>query len=322
MRVRIAADACAEQIHWRFLDSIIGKVADGWHVWQIEDPDAIEQTGWLDGRPWLRELFQKAALVSTYPANPDFPQCNLLVGCAADSSALSPPQAAEYVNTPLTILMENRNTDGLFIDILLDLLALDAVNEQRKNAPDAIRYDSPGGGGQLPKLIADYAQRAENKNIPLRVVVFADSDGEIPGEIHNNARLIQNTCNEHRIPCCILSKRAIENYIPDEVLDAWIPLNPNYEKRHLVEAVKRLTSEQRDHYPMKKGLKLSQAKPPVQALYQGAGDADQVELAKGFGKNVIEKLGDFRGVLTPAALRRRDGRGELDRLAALIAANL
>jgi hypothetical protein len=326
MKVRIAQDAFADQTDWRFLDIIIGKVADGWHVWKIEAPEAIEKTGWLAGRAWLRELFQKAALASAYPAHSDFPKRELLVGGKADSGALPPQQAAEYATTPLTILMENRFTDGSFIETVLEFLAPEEVNEQCKNAPESIRYDSPGGIGELPKLLADYAKKAREKAIPLRVVVFTDSDGEVPGELHRNAQLIKDACQVESIPCLVLSKRSIENYIPDEVLDAWLLPNPNYKNHHLfLDAVKRLNPAQRDHYPMKKKyFDISKAQPAVQALYQDVSDVDKREFvnAKGFGDDVIEKLRDFRDALTPEALRQRDGQGELDRLVALIAAEL
>lgn len=322
MKVRIAPDACAEQTDWRFLDNIINKVADGWHIWQIEDPEAIEKTGWIDGRVWLKELFQKAALASAYSSDSNFPKREILVSNQAISGALPPRQAAEYATTPLTILMENRFTDGIFINIVLDVLAPNEINEQRRNAPNSIYYDSPGGIGELPKLVEDYVDRAKNSQIPVRFIVFTDSDGTIPSEIQDNAKRVRQLCEQENVPYWILNKRTIENYIPDEVLEAWIPSNPDYEKRRLVDSVKRLNSAQRDHYPMKKGLKLSQTSPAVQAFYHGISDADITELSKGFGKDVIEKLGEFRDVLTPEALRQRDGQNELDHLVELIAAEL
>lgn len=325
MRVRIALEAFADVRDWRFLDIIVGKVADGWHVWDIEDPEAIENTGWLEGRTWLRELFQKAALASAYPAHPNFPKRELFVGGEAISGALPPRQAAEYATTPLTILMENRFTDGIFIDTVLDFLAPNELNGQRGNAPDSICYDSPGGIGELPKLVADYVQKAQNKAIPLRVVVFTDSDGEEPGDLHCNAQLVKDACRAESIPCLVLSKRSIENYIPDEVLDAWLLPNTNYKNHYLfLDAVKRLNPAQRDHYPMKKRFDISKTSPAVQAFYQDVNAADKREFAnsRGFGDDLIEKLRAFRTVLSAEALRQRDGQGELDRLVALIAAEL
>ena len=45
MKVFIAMDAYKEAAQWRYIDIIVNKIADGWHIWQIEDPDSIEETG-------------------------------------------------------------------------------------------------------------------------------------------------------------------------------------------------------------------------------------------------------------------------------------
>lgn len=322
MKISIAADALSDETHWRFLDTIVGKVADGWHVWQIEEPEVIEKSGWLIGRSWLREFFQKAALAAAYPSNSGFPQREIKVSNARKAESLPPQLAAEYVSTPLTVLMENSETDGLFLNTVLDVLAPKELNEQRQQAPDSIYYDSRGGCGEIPKRLEFYVNNAQRKGIPPRVIAFTDSDGNIPGELHNNAQLVKEACESAQIPCLVLSKRTIENYIPDEVFDAWIPNNPSYEKRRIVDAIKQMTPAQRDHYPMKKGFKRSPGKPRIPTLYTGISDSDLAELDKGLGKDVIKILEEFRGVLTPEALLRQDGQDELLRLVELIAAEL
>ena len=67
MKVFITMDVYRDASQWRYLDRIVNKVADGWHIWQIEDPDSIEKTGWVEGsgREWIRELFEKAAIASS-----------------------------------------------------------------------------------------------------------------------------------------------------------------------------------------------------------------------------------------------------------------
>lgn len=324
MKVVIAMDAFADDTQWRFLDQIICKVIDGWHDWHIEDPKSVEETEWLKGkgRDWLRELFQKAALATSYPrASWSHQRLVLVSSLKKEPEALPPKQAAEYASAPLAILMENRFTDGIFLDTALNLLASDEVNEQRRIAPSSIYYDSPGGNGELPKLIIDYATRAKTKDIPIRVVVFTESDGTVPGENQKAALLIQQTCEQEGVPFMILRKKTIENYIPDEILDAWSP-NPSYGKYRIVDAVKKLCPEQRDHYPMKNGLKFQNASLSVQALYSEISVADMGELAKGLGKNVIENLRVYSDIISADALRQRDGHGELDRLVKMVADEL
>jgi len=288
MKVLISMDAYEDVSQWRYLDRIVDKKADGWHVWQIEDPDLIEETAWIagPGREWLRELFQKAALASSYQTSSVYPRRQVLVSLLShDSNALEPELAAKYVNRPLTVLMENRFTDGyIFLNEVFKALASDEFNEQRQIAPDSICYDSQGGIGELPKLVVDYAARADADGIPLRAVVFTDGDGVLPGEVKTNVQLVQQACKKDGMPCWTLSKRTIENYIPDEVLDAWMPY-PDSGKGRRVTAIKRLSPEQRVHYPMKKGLNLQKAGAEVQKFYSGIRKTDMEELSKGLGNS-------------------------------------
>ena len=315
-------DAYRDASQWRYLDRIVNKVADGWHIWQIEDPDSIEKTGWVEGsgREWIRELFEKAAIASSYPPDDSFPYHLIFVSLQGKKSTeLTPEKAAKFLSTPLTILMENRFTDGeIFLNEVLNILGHDKVNEQRVVAPDSICYDSQGGIGELPKLVSDYADRAYADGIPIRVVVFTDSDGDIPGEIKPNVRLVQQACEDKGIMCWTLLKRTIENYIPDEVLDAWKPY-PDSDKGRCIAAIKKLNEGQRNHYPMKKGLQIARANHSVQALYRGISDEDMVALSNGLGKDVIKKFQEFRDSLSVEALQRRDGKRELDGLVKIIA---
>lgn len=322
MKVFITLDTYRDVSQWRYLDKIVNKVADGWHIWQIEDPDSIEKSGWVEGagREWIRELFKKAAIASSYPPNDSFPYYRVFVSLQEKrTTELTPEKAAKFLSMPLTILMENRFTDGkIFLNEVLNILGHDKMNEQRLVAPDSICYDSQGGIGELPKLVSDYADRAYADGIPIRVVVFTDSDSDIPGEIKHNVRLVQQACEDKGIVCWTLFKRTIENYIPDEVLDLWNPY-PDSDKGKCISAIKRLNKEQRNHYPMKKGFDIARANSSVQALYRGIRDEDMVALSKGLGKDVIKKLQEFRDSLSVEALQKRDGEGELDDLVKKIA---
>lgn len=103
MRVVIWEDVYADHDQWLFLDLIVNKIADGWHSWQINDPEIVENSGWLagPGRNWLRELFQKAALAAAYPEPHNFHRKKVLVSLANNQTdALPPEKAAEYVSTP------------------------------------------------------------------------------------------------------------------------------------------------------------------------------------------------------------------------------
>ncbi len=296
MRVIIATDACGDESQWRFLDLIVDKIAAGWHVWDIEGPVTIEETGWFDGlgREWLREMFQKAALASCYPSHSTFPTRQVLVSLNSEApNALSPESAAKYTSTPLSILMESRFTDGDdFLNTVLDFLGPDELNHQRRIAPDSICYDSAGGIGELPKLVAKYVAQANRDNIPVRAVVFTDSDGDVPGHIESKALRVQEVCEKAGIACWTLQKRTIENYIPDEVLDAWMPYQDSGNGKR-VAALKRLNPAQRDHFPMKKKNGVT---PPVDREMRSApidtGNSDPLESLDAFWSRTNSVNGD------------------------------
>ncbi|MBU0499489.1 MAG: hypothetical protein KJ558_13170 [Gammaproteobacteria bacterium] len=272
MIVCLGSDACADDSQWRYLDTIIGKVEENWHHWEVTEPDVIEESGWLDGRgrQWMRELFQKAALSSSYPRNSIYPRRRLRVTTGDGPDALPPRKAAELATMPLTILMENRFTDGIFLDAVVAVLAPEPLRAQLHLAPASIVHDSPGGNGGLPKLITDYADKARAAGLPPRIIVFTDGDGSVPGTMSDDARRVGDACMEAGVPCHVLAKRCIENYIPDAVLEAWLP-NENMGKRQVVEAIKRLGPLQRDFYPLKKGLHLDAG---VSTLYENVSAQD------------------------------------------------
>lgn len=319
MRITIKASACQDEANWRHLDTIVGKVADDWHKWDVCAPEAIEASGWTSGRRWVAELIQKAALDESYRAKLDFPRRTIIVSDTPGAGALAPEAAARFVAKPLLIMMENRFSDGCLVNAALEFLAQEPVRKLK--GKKAILYDSPGGNGELPKLIRDYAKKAEDEGLQLRAVVFTDSDAKVVGDVSQDALSIQHACDEAGMPCLIFCKRNIENYIPDEILEASLPYPGD--KRRTLEALKRLDDVQRDHFPMKKGLKLAnELSSEIKAFYQDVSPSDLNELQRGFGQDVINKLEDHSVILSAGALRRRDWRGDLDKLVKIIADEL
>ncbi len=320
MRVVFCEDAVQDEASWGFLDRIIYKIEDEWHEWEIDNPEIIEQSDWLYGlRKTLRELFEKAAIVGSYPRTTGPHLRRIVVTLNPQQGEFIPRQAEKYTAQPLFILMENRFTDGLFLNTILDVLSPEALTKLIRRTDGAIiEYDSPGGNGELPKLVESYVSKAAKQGIPVRIIVFTDSDGYFPGDCADDARRVADACRAHGISYCILHKRTIENYIPDEVLLAW-GQHPN--KKPMIAAFMRLNREQRDYFPMKKGLaKLDQYEA---ALYQSVDVNDFKELQRGFlKKNIIELLKPHRAALSAGARRGRDGNGELDGLARMIADEL
>jgi hypothetical protein len=125
----------------------------------------------------------------------------------------------------------------------------------------------------------------------------------------------------------VLHKRSIENYVPDEVIREWRDEPAQTSRRPRIDAFLRLVGEQRDHFPVKDGLR----KAVLELYTSGMGhpklsEADYKELQQGLDPKFIEIffVKDVDGSvrprpsLTAEALRRRDSAGDLDRLVAYI----
>jgi hypothetical protein len=322
MRFVFAADALQDPQHWHSLDRILLTVDDGWHEWQIDDPETLEASPWLQGsnRPLLRKLYEQATVRSTYPSAGHLHRQSWVVSLSAAPGTLAPPAAAHFLGRALCVCVENRFTDGLFLDAILDLLAPEEFQVFLGRCEvSPIKCDSGGGFGELPKIIEAHVQELAALGLPPRAVVFADSDARFPGDVSKGAETIAKSCQTHAIAGLILSKRAIENYIPDEVLQGWAAEPDNQAARPRVAAVCRLTPEQRDHLAMKKKFPQQFETEQERGLFASVPPTDAALMREcGFKDDLIERLKTHRQNLSAEALRRRDGKGELDHLVNMI----
>lgn len=324
MRVRFARDVIQDTVHARHLDEILGAIEDGWHEWDIDDPDLLESSPWYAGaRPHIHALFEKAAVACAYPRAGLLHQRLWIVALQTAQDRLSPQSAVHLFLRPLCICLENQFSDGIFLDALLSVLAppeLKAFFDQCAHKPFTLGHG--GGSGDLKKVIAQHLSEADTYGIPLRAVVFTDSDARFPGENGKRQQApltIASLCREHAIGCLILSKRAIENYIPDEIFQGWSGERENQEARPRVDAICRLSTEQRDHFPLKNKLPQQFDTNEEMALYSTLDKTDATLLQeRGFGDNLIKLLDTHRKYLTAEGLRARDGKGELDKLVVMI----
>ncbi len=337
MKFCFAADAVADAQCWRYLDEILNTADDGWHEWEINDPDTLEHSEWFQGtnRPHIKDSFEKAIKTGAYSAANSLHKHRWFVTNQLSSdNALPPKAAASYFTTPLRICVENEFTDKLFIDTALSFLASQELeeffNQFQQGEKKPIEYLHGGGNGQLDKLIERRVNESAAQGIRFRAVAVTDSDARFPNDQEGmkTASKIEKVCQQHSIPCLILSKRAIENYIPDEVLQGWADEPGNQAAKELVNVACGLTADQRNHLPMKpkKGKQLpSDDKLTSQeiALYASIPAEQRNTLAcYQFRDDLIYLLDTHKQYVTADGLRSRDGQGELDRLVTMITEEL
>jgi hypothetical protein len=334
MRIVFNQRVLADSSSWQWLDRVLEAVENEWHLWEILDPEVIEQSEWMqqagrNQRP-LRELLEISARRGAWRGHGGPHAVILFVDIESHAPCvLDAKSAARCVRAPLVVLMENAESDGLFLDAVLDVLSSPALLALRRLQPTPIQYDSPGGSGELTKRLERALGDPAWKGIPRRFVVLTDSDAQEPGAWNEKARDIAAHCRRRGVACHVLEKRAIENYLPQEVLDAWASVPAQRTNIAWVKALARLSPEQRDHFPMKKGLANGPQDTVAQSLYGSLAQADRQELARGIsGKSTLPSLFQtHRATMTPAALRARtgvrpDGSTELDDLVAIICAAL
>lgn len=280
MRIEISECIANDSDAHEWLDRILHKISDGWHLWDTTELNfsSFETTTWVQHRGTkgdnIRELLRKSIERGAW----GFGLHNRRVRVTnhqIHEDDLDPENAARFVEEPFYILVENRFSDGPFVKrIVCELCKPLSSLWARPGNP--VRIDSVGGVGQMREEVKG---KIEKQSYRPRLVAIADSDKSAPSaQLNDDAQKLRATCEEHNVPCWILAKRASENYLPRILLMAWKP--NNLEQVRKVEAWSRLSEDQKDFYNMKKGLRADSQNP----LFQGMSKTDYEALFNGFGR--------------------------------------
>ncbi|XYH98691.1 hypothetical protein ACMHYB_02710 [Sorangium sp. So ce1128] len=303
------------------LDAILVRIEDDVHEAELIDVDELEASAWYQSsRPDRRKLLEKIAEASLHRSprsrGPHLRRFEV-------NDAASAAQARSMAHAPLLVLLENDISDGALVEAALKTLAKPATIELCFGAPSridppAFQMESRGGHGELKKLIARCIEEAASRGRPPRLVAVTDSDGEWPGEVKPHAQEIRTYCHDKGIPCPPLNKRTAENYIPDGVWRAWVNEPDRAVAKPMVEALLRLSREQRDHINMARPNTSPWDKnnPDAVALFKGVSTADEDVLLrahlKGRGDTMaILALRVHSNALTSIDLTARDHQGDL-----------
>ena len=154
MRITIDISAANDPDAHRWLDRMLDRIEDGWHVWDLTetpDADAIaaatcnSDPGRQGNR--LRDLLIASTRRGAWTPAPHGRRVRVTAHPAA-TDELAPEQACRLADEPLVILVENRDSDGAFVGRVVTELdkSLHGV-WKREGGP--IRFDSVGGAGQM-----------------------------------------------------------------------------------------------------------------------------------------------------------------------------
>jgi hypothetical protein len=304
------------------LDELLSRVEDEIHELEITDADLLEDSAWyLSSRPIRRAMLEKTAQTTVYrpPRNsgPHLRRIEVTDKATADS-------ARALAFTPLHVLVENFSSDGALINFALQLYAGPEVLElclgsAVRRTPPAFQIESPGGHGELPKLLDKRIDEASIRGITPRILVVTDSDGEWVGDVKPHAQELRSKCAAVGVPCPPLCKRTAENYIPDTVWKAWAAEPQHANAKAAVDALLRLSKVQRDHVNIGPGNSdpWDSSKPQACVLFIDVSPQDRALLKsanlKGRRSTAISYiLENYGSASDHADLQTRDNQGELE----------
>ncbi len=299
---------------------VVNGVKDGWHDWLEPDPGDSRLDPYYAQNPTHRELLSKSFTAAVAYGAAQVRTLTVVVHGDAPAAEDAWPleEAVLYLSQPLEVLVENARNDGLFFTACWAVLASRLAARLTAKRPAAV-FSQGGGKAEVLQLIQHRTKEAlDRRTVPPRLLVLLDSDARYPGHETSESRQLRDTCGELGIPIALLQKRAIENYVGD---DALRDLGTTHaDVLPSVDFLLGITSEQRDHYPIKKGLDGPHGRPVItsdgeKALY--AGIAWPAGFRPKLGR-LMEYVLQHDALITRAELAGRCAVEELEALAARI----
>ena len=316
MRIEIDFSAANDPDAHSWLDRILYKIEDGWHVWDTTcqlDPNAFQATTWIGDRgtqgDWVRQLLVASIRRSAWTLAPHGRRVRVTAHPAA-ADELEPENATRLAEEPFVILVENRISDGAFVKRVVKELDKALFRLWNQNG-DPIRIDSLGGQGQM---LEEIKRRVQGIPFRPRLVAIIDSGRKDPAATSSaTARRLRHVCGKLGLSCWVLAKREAENYLPRILLSE--RENAGADHGRLVEAWDSLNDDQKNFFDMKHGLPETPS-AIEKTLFQGLCSAVQTLLSRGFGRNVY-KCWNLCNVQAKIELLSR-GQGDLERGISLI----
>ena len=316
MRLEIDFSVANDPDAHQWLDRILYKIEDGWHVWDTasqSDPNAFQASTWIGGRgdqgEWVRQMLIASVQLGAWTLAPHG-RCVRVTARPSAADELKPEDATRLAEEPLVILVENRISDGAFVERVVKELDKALLNLWDKQG-NPIRIDSLGGAGQMREEVK---RRAQGIPFRARLIAIIDSDRKSPDATDSFlARQLRRTCKRLNLSCWVLAKRGSENYLPRILLSERENTGSDYGR--LVAAWDSLNDDQKNFFDMKNGW--PKAPSAIEkALFHRLSMADRTLLSSGFGPNVYKCWTRWNVQAKTELLSR--GQSDLERGIALI----
>ncbi len=179
MRIAIDVSAANDPDAHQWLDRILYKIEDGWHVWDLtaaQDANDLEAATWISDRGRqgrrVRELLVASTQRGAWTLAPHGRRLRVTAHPAAPDE-LAPEHACRFADEKLVILVENSHSDGPFVERVVK--ALDSSLRRLWGRPGApVRFDSLGGRGQMQQEVEKSSftgSPAGNPRVGVKVLV-------------------------------------------------------------------------------------------------------------------------------------------------------
>ena len=161
-------------------------------------------------------------------------------------------EAKIFFNQPFIVILENNLNDGYFVDQIITAFKKKGKKIRKHKINNWLKYGNGGGCTNIPNFIE--GEKKNYENLPktnhkyLRCFVLIDSDKRYPTEHKHEREKLFTFLKENNIPYHELTKREMENYLPDEIIRE-ITGNDEY-----VEAYLSLTPIQKDYFDIENGF--------------------------------------------------------------------
>lgn len=311
------------------IDRLIDRFADEVHRVDVPDVDLLQESSWYQQARATRKKVLMSSLAKPPRVATDDRGPHVRVVEVRDGN--SARLADRLAHTPLVILVEDRESDGLLLDIVVEELGWPELRMLWTNGktvtPRATRVETAGGKDAIPQRVARAVGEAAAEERPHRLFVVCDSDTKWPADENQSAASVREACVKQGVPHHILRKRCAENYIPDRVFEDMRDDPRNTSRVDRFNALLRRSQTQRDHFPFKDGLTPAERTEAFRAgLYNIAEEADlrllETRLFPKRPRLLLQLHNERRKLFTADGLQARDGEGELDTLLRAIAQEL
>jgi len=178
-------------------------------------------------------------------------------------------EAVRFFNQPISIIVENSLNDGYFLQAIFEHFGKKIPGSNKRKLIEFIRNDwiqfvNAGGWTNIKNYVKGKlktynhlsAAYANKQHKYLRCFVLIDSDKKyLTQDIGTGKEKLKDWLEDKDIKVHILKKRAMENYMPDEVIEAIPSLKPQFKQfQSWVNIYTYLDKEQKDFLNYDKGF--------------------------------------------------------------------